>query len=100
MAIRQFTWLLDKNKKEIFEWDIVKMLNSDWCNKDKNDKRTQKEYLNSIAYTYIVEFHQWTFYWIYKWEHKNYLNKYWPFWYIEIIWNIYENKNLINQKIS
>lgn len=72
-----FTWLLDKNWKEIYVWDILAI---DW------------------KYNWIVEFEKWMFI-IHRLDcsfccpHTQELKNNASYW--EIIWNVYENTELI-----
>lgn len=79
---RQHTWLKDKNWKEIYEGDIVKTTTNYYWNKKEN----------------IEEI---------KWEEDIENDSFWEpltLWYcirwydLEIIWNIYENPELLTKK--
>lgn len=99
--VTQFTWLLDKNWKQIFEWDIIKV--SIWTK--ANPKFFNKEI------SYFEEYGIYAMKWQENWRKQDETIPFWKSWSsttyspylltkywtskLEIIWNIYENPELI-----
>lgn len=97
--VMQFTGLYDKNKKPIYEGDIVRILYTDWTSKSESDERTLQQYLIDIAKIGVIEFNEDRF--CVKTESKKYSDfNYSSIFagqhgYIEVIGNIHENAELI-----
>ncbi len=92
--IVQFTGILDKNGKEIYEGDIVKILYTDWSSCSGCHSSPQ-EHMNAIALTRVVVWSVQGFYVSHKVD--GYAESMEPgtHGFIEVIGNIYENPKLI-----
>lgn len=75
--IMQYTWLKDKHWKEIYEWDLI------------IDNNQQHSWYNKIIEVEITP---------YKTTTKQESLWYWAWEWYEVIWNIYENPDLLTNK--
>lgn len=96
--IMQFTWLLDKNWKEIYEGDILKWQSG--ASNAKYDFFVTPEWNNNSSAFCI---HDWP-YWK-RWSTKesntaDHLSAWHAVYNFEIIWNIYENSDLLSNPQS
>jgi uncharacterized phage protein (TIGR01671 family) len=93
-TLSQYTWLKDKNWKEIFEWDILKSNRTpSW--REVNDFFILIEW-NSNVWAFCI--HDWL--WWSRWSNINsHLADFFITWHniysFEVIWNIYENPELL-----
>lgn len=87
IELMQFTWLKDKNLKEIYFWDILAT-----SNQDKDYDIWEKE---DYWYTVVEEniYELWIFY--SKWHMTYDVESIYHFRFCEVIWNIYQNFELL-----
>lgn len=95
--LMEFTGMKDRKWNLIFEWDICKILFSCWPGKSEDDTRTLEEYLWDKAETFAIQFDTNWFYATRKIWWWSECMEHWKHWFIEVIWNIYENPELIKK---
>ena len=85
IELNQYTWLKDKNGKEIYEWDIVEWKQSEWwileSNIDTNVHICKIDWFMNWWACRLNDEHCWFTLWS---SHMT------------IIWNIYENPEIIS----
>jgi uncharacterized phage protein (TIGR01671 family) len=99
LALMQFTGLLDKNGKEIYEGDLCKVLDRDWPSQlDSHPELDHQQYLDSISSICEVVWDKGNF-WLEQRKGRGY---YYPQVssdrrrdVFEVIGNIYENSELL-----
>jgi len=99
VVLMQYTGLKDKNGREIYEGDIIRVLERDWCSKPENDDRTIDQYMLDISSIAEVVFDDGSFKLVSRIEGCNYHSEYAGYTskrdIFEVIGNIYENKELL-----
>ena len=95
--IMEYTGMKDRKWNPIFEWDICKILFSWWSGKSENDTKTLEEYLWDKAETFVIQFDTNWFYASRKIWWWSECMEHWRHWFIEVIWNIYENPELLTK---
>lgn len=100
LVVEQYIGKKDKNGKEIFDGDVVRILYTDWPSKSMADPRTIEEYLIDISLLGKVEFIDNGWY-VALWSKRN---REWKtrevepgaHGFIEVIGNIHENPELLS----
>ena len=104
IILNQFIWILDKNWKEIYEGDILKIkwtLYYDYINGNDYEKKVER-----IVVVDNITNSEWFDSAKYIWTQTSYSSRTKRFFYwikrffpnvIEIIWNIYENPELLKR---
>lgn len=98
--IDQFTGLKDRNDKDIYEGDIVRLLYTDWPSKPSEDPRSIDQYMIDIAgvYEVVYELNEFCVKCKNRYDEDNF-NSILPgkHGYIEVIGNVNQNSNLLNK---
>lgn len=100
--LMQYTWLIDSYWKEIYEWDIVRILYTDWRSPEFAIETLKNlpldEYKKRISRIWVVTFYadKYAEWWLdMKWYSENIYE--WTHWEKEVIGNIYENPEIFNR---
>ena len=92
--LMQFTGLFDKNGKEIYEGDVVKILYTDWIS-CSGCHETPSEHMNALAKTKVVLWSFNGFYVSHAVDGNSESMEPGKSGFIEVIGNIYENQELL-----
>ncbi len=96
VVLMQYTGLKDKNGVEIYEGDIIRILYTDWASKSDDDPRTLEQYMNDLAVLGSVVFRSPRFVCDLK-DNTDCSLIPGTHGFIEVIGNIYENKELLDE---
>lgn len=99
VVIMQYTWLQDSYWKDIYEWDLVRILYTDWRSPEFAIETLKNlpldEYKRKISSIWVVTFYadKYAEWWLdMKWYSESIYQ--WTHWEKEVIWNIYENPEI------
>ena len=90
--LMQFTWLLDKNWKEVWEGDVL--LSQEFKTKPWSESAKKKRFHWVVIFEVTHYEASFSCNWWERWEYQN--GSWSDFYDCEVIWNIYDNPELIS----
>ena len=94
-SLMQYTGLKDKNGRDIFEGDVVRILYTDWVSKSEGDPRTLEQYKIDKSHIGVVTYSVDRFLLNFGEENEGRITE-GTHGEKEVIGNIYENPELLN----
>lgn len=95
----EFTWCLDKNWKEIYEGDILKIISKTWYSDHWSEWWVQIDGVEpevDVSYAQVKQkWNAWTIPILHGYEHEDWTCACVVDREIEIVWNIYQNPELL-----